>query len=384
MRWQVLAAVVVAALVSVAAGPVAARPASGGRRTTGDPAPHWWERTYVPEVAMSVTDSYLEALAACDAADREPVQAHEVPGAPRYGVIGDSVVVATRAPNLADDQISWTHGTHCGESFGSVQSSGRLDAVLATSPDVLAMGFGTNSASVWVAEPSMLLQAWIDFQVLLARTDGVPCRVLFTVPDGVTPGLTPSQQADLLLIERTISSWMRSIDPARHPGVTVVDWTAITAADPTLLWDNQHLTGKGVNTRIDLTLARTRHCLVPDAPAAPSVVAANGVATLWWPALPPEEGVTAYRVSASSGQVVTTSSPTVNVAGLPTDAPVTFTVEAISPAGTSPPSPASSPVVAAAAGSRFVASSPVSVLDTRDGTGGRLGAVAGLLRGCGG
>ncbi|MEZ5145148.1 MAG: hypothetical protein R2726_21960 [Acidimicrobiales bacterium] len=341
----------------------------------GAAAPHWWERTYVAEVALSSTQSYLEVLAACDASDQGGVAANLVPGAPRYGVIGDSVAAQTRAANLADRQVGWIHGAHCGESFGTARTSGRVDAVLAAAPDVISFGFGTNSASEWAPDVSRLPQAKADFDRLLDRTDGVRCRVLFNVPEQLPSGMEPQAAADLALIQRTINSWMAGIDAVRHPGVTVVDWRSLTAADPALLWDTQHLSRAGINARINLTLARTRSCFPPDPPAAVAAIGAGGVATVWWTPAAPEEGVTAYRVTSSLGQQVTTPSPTVNVAGIPAGTPVTFTVEALNGRGASAPSPRSAAMTVTTGGARFVASAPRRVLDTRDGTGARVGTV---------
>ncbi len=335
-----------------------------------DPLP--WTRNYIADVPLTPAEATAEVIAACQADHERGVFDNGAAGQLRYGVVGDSVENQTRAPALADLAYRWTYLTHCGENLGTVQTSGRLGDVLATTPDVLVGGFGTNNFSTnWMPDPTLYSAFVANFGSFLGATDGVPCRVLFNVPDRIVDYASGDAKVQWQQMITGANQLFATIDPVAHPNVIVVDWNGITHLIPGLLVDDQHLTRAGINARINLALGASRRCFGPDNPVGVHAVAGNAAATVWWDPLPPEEGITTYTVTASTGKVVTTSQPTVNVAGLANGVPVSFTVTATNAKGTSAVSLPSETVTPAATGARFHPMAPLRVVDTRNGTGGR-------------
>jgi len=361
----VVAAAILASIFGVAAtGPAVAAP----------PNPLPWTRTYIPDLLLEPEEYTAEVIAACQQDHERGVFDNGATGKPRYGVVGDSVMNQTRAPALADTAYRWTYLTHCGENFGTAQSSGRLGDVLATNPDVLVGGFGTNNFSAfWQPDPGMYQGFVANFNAFLSASDATPCRVLFNISERIADYATGEPRDTWLWLIRSANAMIGSINPATHPKVTVIDWKTITQQHPEYLVDDQHLTRAGTNARINLMLSSSRQCLTPDSPANVHAIGGNGGATVWWDALPTEERVTSYRVTSSLGHTVTTSQTTANVPGLTNDTAVSFTVTATNGAGTSVASSPSETVTPTAGGARFHSLAPTRVIDTRNGTGGRLG-----------
>ncbi len=360
----VLAVVVTVLLAGlVTAGPSAAAP----------PNPLPWTRTYIPDVLLTPEAYTAEVIAACQQDHERGVFDNGAAGKPRYGVVGDSVMNQTRAPALADSTYRWTYLTHCGENFGTTQSSGRLGDVLASNPDVLVGGFGTNNFSAfWQPDPGMYQGFVANFNAFLGASDAVPCRVLFNISERIADYATGDVRDTWLWLIRSANAMIGSINASAHPKVTVIDWKTITQQHPEYLVDDQHLTRAGVNARINLTLSTSRQCQKPDSPANVHAIGGNGGATVWWDALPSEEAVTSYRVTSSLGHTATTTQTTLNVAGLTNATPVSFRVTATNAAGTSEMSVGSETVTPTNDGARFHALAPTRVIDTRDGTGGRF------------
>lgn len=336
------------------------------------PSPLPWTRTYIAVIPLTYEQQAQEVIDACHQDRDHGVFDNGAWDKIRIGVVGDSVQNQTRAPALSDLAYRWTYLTHCGENLGTVASSGRLGEVLATNPEVLVGGFGTNNFSYdWLPQPSIYPAFITNFHAFLDRTDGVPCRVLFNISEHVADYYTGTTRDQWLSMIRQANSMFASIDPVAHPDVIVIDWDTTTKQSPWLLLDDQHLTRSGVNTRINLALSASRRCLVPDNPVDVHAVAGNGSATVWWDPLPEEEAVTTYYVTSSLGHVASSSQPTLNVSGLADGVPVSFRVRATNSKGTSTFSLPSETVTPSAGGSRFHALVPTRVLDTRDGTGGK-------------
>ncbi len=359
----------VAALVSVvvlASGAGAAEP----------PNPLPWQRTYVADVPMTATDLLNELYATCGQDLERGVRDNGAVGKEKIAVVGDSVQVQARTPSLADTAYyRWIYATHCGEKFRTVLDSGRLADALATSPDVLVFGLGSNNFSDnWQISPATFTAAMTAFQQSMTLSNGVACRVLFNIPERVPSYLDAGTAAQWISYTRQMNDAFANA-AATRPGVRVADWRLLTALLPSLLFDDEHLTRAGVNARINLAVATARPCLRPDTPANVDAIAGNGSATVWWDPLPAQEGVTSYRVQVSDGRTITTTQPTLNVGGLPNGTPVSFRVTAVNPKGAGDPSAWTTGVTPTAAGARFHALAPTRVLDTRDGTGGTTGAL---------
>lgn len=363
-------ALVLAALIGFAPAVAAPPP---------DPLP--WERIYIDPTPLTPEASLAEVQAQCASQGTAPFVQNAVVGAPTLAVVGDSVQNQARQPSLDDGAYHWVYGSRCGENFGTVVDSGRLAAVLTTSPDVLVGGFGSNNFSaLWQPDPAMFPGFVANLERYLDLTDGVPCRVLFTMPDRHPAYATPAQVPVWHDLIRRANDRYRAIDPVAHPNVIVADWAAMTDAVPGLIWDDQHMTHAGVNARINLAIGASRRCFAPDSPEGVHAVAGNGTATVWWEPLPEEEGITGYTVQASTGQIASTAPgaggvATLNVPGLTNGVPVSFTVTATNQTGTSSPSSPSTAVTPSGAGARFHAIAPQRVLDTRDGTGGPVGPI---------
>ena len=179
-------------------------------------------------------------------------------------VLGDSSGVQLRLPALADRRNRWLMAAHCGENFGSAVHSGRVRRVVESRPHAAVLLFGTNSASTfWTPRPDLLDAAAESFRSLIDATDSVPCRVLFTVPVR-PPGRSVDEDAEgWTTVQRTINRWITSIDAAHHPGVLVIDWDAITRAEPSLLLDDAHMTQAGITRRFTLIHDAVNRCPTP-------------------------------------------------------------------------------------------------------------------------
>jgi len=336
------------------------------------PSPLPWMRTYVAESPFDPVAAQLNLYPMC-ARDRERgVWSNGATGKPRIGVVGDSVQAQTRDAEMADPAYHWINLTHCGENVGTALNSGRVADVLAENPEVLVGGFGTNNFSeAWFVTPALFPVYQTNLETFLDQSDHVPCRVLFNFSDETAAFHPENERATWSSLTLAANLHLARIDPVAHPNVIIADWRAATAADPDLVFDDQHLSNKGINARVNLALAASRRCFAPDSPGNVKAKPGTGSATVWWDPLPVEEAVTSYTVTSSLGQVVTTSSPTVNMAGLANGVPVSFTVRATNGRGTSTVSAPSNTVTPSGVGTRFHPTTPVRVLDTRTGLGGR-------------
>ncbi len=348
---------------------VLASPGTGGVAVAAPPPnPLPWTRTYVGDVVLTTDELFQELFDACRTDVDRGLRDNGVAGAPVLAVVGDSVQVQTRLPAMGDTAFRWVYSAHCGEQYRSVIDSGRLDDAVSVRPDVLIDGIGSNDLSYFFHyDAARLPGAVAAFGEFLDRTDAVPCRVIINLPEQVSDPLVASLHHQMNEVFRQAA--------ATRPGVHLADWNLLTAVAPGLRYDDQHLTHAGIDARINLGLATARQCLVPDTPTGLDAVAGNGTATAWWNPLPAPEGITGYRVEVSDGRTVTTSAPTVNIGGLQNGVPVSFRVSALNVAGVGDPTAWSAPVVPAPAGARFHPLAPVRVIDTRDGTGGRSGAL---------
>lgn len=343
-----------------------------------------WQRTYVSTTEPGPEASHDTMIAACEWSNHRGVDNTPVTGKPKIGLLGDSVDNQLRVSAIFDPMFRWSVATHCGENYATSLDFGRTDAVLAEQPDILVSGSGANNISyLWTPFEELLATFQSSFERYLNHTDQVKCRVVFTTPERWSPDATFEQAAVWQSLIQRMNNTIRTIDPNVHPNVFVVDWAAATAFFPGLLIDDQHLSNAGINTRINLILSTSRRCYVPNAPQQVAAASGPSSATVWWPPSIPEEGVSSYAVQASTGQVRTLTAPalgsavtpSVTFTGLPNGVAVAFTVTATNLGGTSSPSAPSAIVTPAAMGSRFRPRSPVRVLDTRDGTGGRVGPV---------
>jgi hypothetical protein len=365
-RLGLALAVVVAVLVGEVAGSAAA--------TTGWP----WQRTYVPtgppkELLAQIADMFEQ----CEQAEQWGVVANGATGVPTVAVLGDSVQNQLRLPLLFDPAYRWVIATHCGESFGTAIDSGRLGQAMGAAPDIVVGGVGAHSWPWWgVTQETAYAVYLADLDRFLAATAGARCRVLYTTPETAPDYADPAERARWIALAQRGNAHLADL-ASRDPGLRIVDWAGMVRWVPGLLWDEQHLTAAGVNARINATIAAFRRCYPPDAPTGITATPGPGSATVSWDPLPPEEGVTAYVVTASDGTTRSTPVPWLTVEGLPDGQPVLFSVRATNRGGTSPPSPPSPAVTPRAAGSRFHPIVPTRVLDTRDGTGGRTGPIAG-------
>jgi hypothetical protein len=364
-RWRpVLVAMTLAALVAVAAPAAAAPP----------PSPLPWQRTYVSEASIPDDQLTPEIAADCQADLENGVHDNGAPGVPRIGVLGDSVADQTRTPLMFDAAYRWTYATHCGEKFGTAVDSGRAGDIVNTHPDVVVIALGPNDLTeFWQVRPDFIGPAISNLNRLLDATESVPCRVIINLPDNKPDFVGDADNATWLSLTAQLNG-AENAAQARH-GVHVADWAGtVDWYWPAYLQDGLHLTGIGVNARINLAIQTARQCLPPDSPTNIGAVAANGTASVWWNPLPDPEKITAYKVTASDGRSITTSAPTVNFPGLTNGVAYQFTVSAINAGGPGPPSSPTGPVTPTNAGARFHALAPTRVLDTRDGTGGKAGA----------
>ncbi len=180
---------------------------------------------------------------------------------PTVAVLGDSSGVQLRLPALADRRNRWLMAAHCGENFGSAVHSGRVRHVTDADPDAAVLLFGTNSASTfWSPRLDLLDVAETSFRSLIEATDSVPCRVLFTVPVRPPGRNAEEDAAGWTTVQRTINQWITSIDTDRHRGVLVIDWDAITQAEPSLLIDDAHMTEPGIARRFTLIREAIDRC----------------------------------------------------------------------------------------------------------------------------
>ncbi len=336
------------------------------------PSPLPWMRTYVAELPFDPIQAQLNLYPMC-ARDRERgVWDNGATSKPRIGVVGDSVQAQTRDAEMADSAYHWIDLTHCGENVGTALTSGRVADVLAQNPEVLVAGFGTNNFSeAWFVTPALFPVYQANLETLLDQSDHVRCRVLFNFSDETAAFHPENERTTWASLTLAANLHLARIDPVAHPNVIIADWQAATAADPDLVFDDQHLSNKGINARMNLALASSRKCFVPDHPSNVKAKSSSGSATVWWDPLPPEEAVTSYTVTSSLGHTIATTAPTVNVAGLTNGTPVSFTVRANNARGTSTVSLPSNTVTPSSMGTRFHATTPVRVLDTRSGLGGR-------------
>lgn len=343
------------------------------------PNPLPWQRQYVSEAWRDPQEALLALYPMC-ARDRERgVWDNGAIGRTKIAVLGDSVQAQTRDATMADtEHYRWLDLTHCGENFGTVIDSGRLDDVIARQPEILISGFGTNNfTEMWFVVPALFPKFSANLDRYLDRTDHIPCRVFLNFsmrPATYHPANEQAMWQDLLT---SANLRFAQIDTTDHPGVIIADWAKLTEEHPEYLLDDQHLTGAGINARINLALAASRKCLPPDQPVNIGAVASSGSATVWWDPLPPEEGDITYTVTSSTGHTVTTKANNVNVSGLGNGIPVSFRVKATNSKGTSNVGPWSNSVTPSPQGARFRPLAPTRVLDTRSGLGGRSGPVLG-------
>lgn len=360
-----------AALCAFAAWLVAA--VSPGTAAAAPPDPLPWTRSYIPVVDLSPEQFRDELIAACQQDQERGVKDNGAVGKPKIAVLGDSVQVQTRSPAMADPAHRWLYATHCGERFVSALDSGRVADAVATRPDVLLIALGGNSFTEnWQTRPDMLGPALADLERLLDATDSVPCRVIFDLPY-VAPWFAGNEGDTWLYLTAELN---KAIWAAEHrPGVHVAGWRdRIAPYWPAYLQDGLHLTRLGINEKINLALETGRQCLLPDSPADLGVVAGDATATIWWDELPAPEGVASYTVTASDGRSITTTGTTLNFPGLSNGTAYRFRVAATNARGTGPTTDWSAAVAPSGAGARLHTTSPVRVLDTRIGTGGKKGA----------
>ena len=338
------------------------------------PSPLLWERTYVDPTPLSPQDQLAAIWGACADADILGFRENASAG-PRIGVLGDSTINMAGTAALADPAVHWMWGAHCGESFETAIDGGRVATVLGASPDVVVVDLGYNNLTdFFVFQPHLLPSAISGFGHFLDVTDAAPCRVVHTIPP-TSPDNWPA--ADRALFAET-AGWLNlsmALEAQAHPNVHVTDWASRVNADHSLVSDGQHLTPAGINAQLNVTLEAARSCWAPDSPVGLTGVPGAGSATLWWDPLPAAEGVTDHTVELSDGRFVQSGASILNVGGLTDGVPVRFRVSATNPAGTGEPSAWSDWIVPGVDGVRFGAVDPLRVLDTRDGTGGRLGAL---------
>src|SRR5262249_13149822 len=151
---------------------------------------------------------------------------------------------------------------HCGEHFGTVIDTGRLGDVLSANPDVLVIGMGANDMTAfWHVDTSMLPGALSDLNRLLDASESVPCRVIVNLPHVLPWSIADSQEAANWQYMTSQLDAAMSAAQARH-GVHVADWDQrIAWYWPAYLADGLHLTGTGINERINLQLETARQCL---------------------------------------------------------------------------------------------------------------------------
>jgi hypothetical protein len=360
-------ATAVSAAVATLLTAVLLAPAGAG---AAPPSPLPWQRQYVSPDAVDPSQITNEVVADCHEDLERGYRDSGTPGVPSIAVVGDSVEDQTRDPVQSDPAYRWLFATHCGEQFGTLIDTGRLSDVTSANPDVLVFGLGANDMTAfWHVDLSMLPGALANLNRVLDATENVPCRVLVNLPH-VLPWFISSNQeaANWDYMTGQLDAAMDAAQ-ARH-GVHVADWNGhVSWYWPAYLADGLHLTGTGINDRINLELETARQCFAPDSPANVGSVAANGTAAVWWDPLPAAEHVSQYRVTASDGRSMLTSTNNVNFPGLTNGTAYRFKVSAINDRGEGPATDLTAPVVPSAAGSRFHALTPTRVLDTRYGQG---------------
>ena len=336
------------------------------------PNPLLWQRKYVPEVPITNEQLVQEVIAGCAQDQERGLRESGAAGGPRIAAVGDSVQSQMRAPSMFDAQIHWMYASHCGEKFGTALDSGRVGDALGSNPDALVIGLGSNNLSGnFRVNLDLLPGALADLQRLLDATDGARCRVIYTLPDVANAQAFEEEKPIWLYMTAQINTAIRSASLSR-PNLHVADWAEYIASYwPAYIPDGLHLSRFGTNEKINLAIETARGCWAPDTPAHLGAIAGNATATVWWDPLPEPEGVLGYKVTASDGRSVSTSQPTVNFPGLVNGRSYEFKVQAINQSGTSSDSAWTSAVVPDAAGTRFHAISPLRVLDTRDGLGGK-------------
>ncbi len=354
-----------------AAAPQAARAAP-------PPSPLLWQRTYVEPGGQVSNDEFQNIIVPqCGEDLQRGTRSNGAsgPGVPTIAVVGDSTEVQTRRPAMADAQIHYEYATHCGEELASLAEEGRLSDALATNPDALVFGIGTNDLSYyWQVRRDRLGEIVAKLNRVLDLSEGARCRVLMNLPVATPPWVSGQAAADWLWLTQQVNQEMLRAAAARH-NLHVADWASrIAWYWPAYLQDGQHHTPTGINERINLEIETARQCWAPDSPTAVGASSLDRAATVWWDPLPEPERASQYRVTAfPSGRSVTTTQATVNLPGLTDGIAYQFVVEAINGAGSSEPSGPSAAVVPSATGARFHPRSPQRIMDTRSGLGGKAG-----------
>lgn len=351
-----------------------------GAAAAAPPNPLLWQRQYVAPGGQVSNEEFYEIITPQCAEDIDRgTRSNGVttPGAPKIAVVGDSTEVQTRRPAMADTKIRWEYATHCGEHLYSLVDEGRLGDALATNPDALIFGLGTNDLNFfWQIRRDRLPVILGDLNKVLDASESARCRVLVTLPEFPPPWATGQAATDWIWLAQRVNEAMSYASVTRHD-LYVADYASRIAWFPTAyLQDGQHHTPTGINERFNLEIETARRCWAPDSPAGVHASPVDRGATVWWDPLPGPEKVTEYRVTASpGGRTVTTSQPTANIGGLVNGVAYTFSVEATNRAGTGEPSMPSPPATPGATGVRFHALAPERVLDTRSGVGGKATAL---------
>jgi len=218
-------------------------------------------RSFITAPEPSVDAARADMEAACERSHARGADDNGVGGTPTIGVLGDSVDNQLRYALLADTAQRWVVATHCGENYTSALMFGRVDTVIAHQPDVLVSGMAHNNISyLWTPFEELYPIFETSLRTYLDATDDVPCRIIFNAPERWAT-TAPPETADLwrALLTR-MNTTLANIDHNDHPNVVVIDWRSITAADPALLLDDQHLSHAGINRRANLITSEAARC----------------------------------------------------------------------------------------------------------------------------
>lgn len=293
-----------------------------GAPTNGsDPPP--WTRTYIDPKPYPDDEQAVKMRAACFGEPEHSLQQSKSTG-PTIAVIGDSAANVIRPIAIQDTLYHWVFASHCGERFGTVLETKRLDDALSVKPDVLVIFLGSNNTTEsWGIRPDLMDKAMVDQKRLLDATDVAKCRVIVDLPAVPHPDLgniggpADSPEGAQLRIKLTnqINDGLRAA--AKRPGAHLAPFAAAVEKEPRkYVWDMIHPTPAGINLWINMVIEAAQPCFAPAPPAPQNVVALVGsdATVVAWDPPTSGAGPFTYVVERSDGRTQRTDQPTATFA----------------------------------------------------------------------